>query len=63
MEDGQAYYSVQDIKEEYFSDYPELSSYDCPDLLHLDATNAPEFTRRLSFVIRQKLSKSQGVNQ
>ena len=39
----------------HFRDYPELLSFDCPDTSHLDAEDAPEFTRRLAAVVRQRL--------
>ena len=36
----------------HFYDFEELSTFDCPDTSHLDATDAPEFTRRLSNQIK-----------
>ena len=39
----------------HFKDYKELSSFDCPDTSHLDANDAPEFTKRLANIIEEKL--------
>jgi hypothetical protein len=39
----------------HFRDYPELSEFRCPDTSHLDASDAPEFTRRLARIMRGKL--------
>jgi hypothetical protein len=39
----------------HFADYEVLRSFDCPDTSHLDASDAPEFTRRLVHVLRAKL--------
>lgn len=41
----------------HFRDYPELSEFDCPDMSHLDASDAPEFTRRLALILRRKLEE------
>lgn len=38
----------------HFADYPELSRFECPDLSHLDAEDAPEFSRALARIIREK---------
>jgi hypothetical protein len=39
----------------HFSDYEILRSFDCPDTSHLDASDAPEFTRRLVSVLLDEL--------
>ena len=36
----------------HFADFPGLDEFDCPDGIHLDATDAPRFTRRLSEILR-----------
>lgn len=41
----------------HFRDYPELRGFGCPDGSHLDATDAPEFTRRLALILRKKLEE------
>ncbi|MBN2713633.1 MAG: hypothetical protein JXR97_14525 [Planctomycetes bacterium] len=41
----------------HFQDYPELADFDCPDTSHLDATDAPEFSRRLAKILKQKLEE------
>ena len=35
----------------HFADYEFLRSFDCPDTSHLDASDAPEFTRKLVSVL------------
>ena len=47
------------IKTIHFLDYPQLSKYSCPDLSHLDEIDAPEFTRSLSVIIKQKLEENE----
>jgi len=39
----------------HFHDYPNLRSFDCPDTSHLDWSDAPEFTRRLSRILKDQL--------
>src|SRR4029077_14453846 len=39
----------------YFEDYPDLSSFDCPEWSHLSAGDSVEFTRRLVPHLRQAL--------
>lgn len=39
----------------HFRDYPELMEFDCPDASHLDWSDAPEFTRRLSQILKVKI--------
>ncbi len=46
---------LTDIPTIHFRDYPELMAFDCPDTSHLDTTDAPEFTRRLSRILKRKL--------
>ena len=41
-----------DIPTIHFKDYPELDEFDCPDTSHLDASDAPEFTKRLAEIIK-----------
>ena len=35
----------------HFMDYPELAEFDCPDTSHLDWSDAPTFTRRISRIL------------
>lgn len=44
----------------HFLDYPELSQYECPDTSHLDATDAPQFTRDLGKILRRLLTGVSG---
>jgi hypothetical protein len=46
----------------HFRDYPELMEFDCPDTSHLDATDAPEFTRRLSKIVKAIIESRSGKN-
>ena len=39
----------------HFKDYLELSQYECPDLSHMDAKDAHQFTRDLAGIIKQKI--------
>ena len=39
----------------HFIDYPELSSFECPDTSHLDGQDAPEFTKRVAGIIKSRL--------
>lgn len=41
----------------HFADHAELRGFNCPDYSHLDATDIPEFTRRLSVVLAQVLGE------
>jgi hypothetical protein len=41
----------------HFEDHPELSRYECPDGSHLDAADAPPFTRALAGRIRSELAR------
>lgn len=36
----------------HFKDYPELSGFECPDTSHLDALDAPIFTRNLARIVK-----------
>jgi hypothetical protein len=42
----------------HFRDHPALAAFDCPDASHLDAEDAPVFTRRLAMIIREILVTS-----
>lgn len=35
----------------HFKDWPQLASFDCPDLSHLDQTDAPQFTDELACIL------------
>jgi hypothetical protein len=48
------------IQTVHFMDHKELSSFDCPDLSHLDASDVPEFTRRLAGVLRKQVALLNG---
>jgi hypothetical protein len=50
--------TISGIPTVHFKDYNELAEFDCPDTSHLDARDVPEFTRRLSNIVRQKLNKT-----
>lgn len=39
----------------YFEDFPELSSFECPEWSHLSAAESVEFTKRLVPHLRQAL--------
>lgn len=39
----------------HFRDYPELMEFDCPDASHLDWSDAPKFTQKLSKILKAKL--------
>ncbi len=39
----------------HFKDYPELDQFECPDTSHLDANDAPVFTKHLVHIIKQKI--------
>jgi len=41
----------------YYSDYPELASFDCPEMSHLSGPDSVEFTRRLVPHLRAALAK------
>ena len=41
----------------YFSDYPELASFDCPEWSHLSAPDSVEFTKRLVPHLKEALAK------
>ena len=43
----------------HFYDFEELSVFECPDTSHLDASDAPEFTRRLIAVIKDTIMESE----
>lgn len=47
------------IQTVHFKDYEELATFDCPDTSHLDASDAPEYTRRLALVLRKRLAALQ----
>jgi hypothetical protein len=38
----------------YDQDYPELSSFECPEFSHLSANDSVEYTRRLSNILQHK---------
>lgn len=39
----------------HFLDYSTLKDFKCPDTSHLDATDAPKFTKELAHIMHQKL--------
>ncbi len=41
----------------YYSDYPELSGFDCPEWSHLSAADSVEFTKRLVPHLKKALSR------
>lgn len=46
---------ISEILTIHFRDYLALTAFDCPDTSHLDATDAPEFTRSLSQILKNKV--------
>ena len=45
----------------YYSDYPELSGFDCPEWSHLSAADSIEFTKRLVPHLQRALSQPMAV--
>lgn len=43
----------------HFYDFEGLSGFECPDASHLDATDAPEFTRNMIAVMKQIMESEQ----
>jgi hypothetical protein len=41
----------------HFADYPSLSRFECPDFSHLDASDAPAFTRAFARILMEKLGR------
>ena len=38
----------------HFQDYRSLSHFECPDLTHLDATDAQDFTKSLVGILKER---------
>lgn len=50
-------YTWSGIRTIHFKDYPQLSSFECPDSSHLDAEDAPLFSERLARIMKNQISE------